>query len=84
MVFLGLLGWCSGSWAFVVGLDVAGFRVRDMVLSISACGDSGWVLHLERWDQGDLDLLLREAYEDSLLLDYDGRAILTKRPMSNV
>ena len=53
MVFRGLLGWCSGSWAFIVGLDITGFRVGDTVLSVTACGDSRWVLHLERWDQGD-------------------------------
>ena len=53
MVFQRLLGWCGGSWAFIVGLDVTGFKVRDPVLSVMAHGDSGWVLHLERWDQGD-------------------------------
>ena len=53
MVFLGLLGWCGGSWVFAISLDVTGFRIRDTVLSVAARGDSGWVLHLERWDQGD-------------------------------
>ena len=35
-------------------------------------------------DDGCWGQVLRKVYEDSLLLDYNGQAILTKRPTSDV